>query len=118
MTMEIFYLTAQMQRWLNLQVARHLEAQAAKLKPEGTVLTTHPTAKLGADGPGGSVGLDRMGMPDGCYLAGETESRDTIHTAPPCASPSAAPMGTPGTHKQAARAWTTQWACPPSDIPS
>jgi hypothetical protein len=30
MTTEIFYLTAQLQRWLNQQVARHLEAQAAK----------------------------------------------------------------------------------------
>ena len=104
MTMEIFYLTAQMQRWLNLQVARHLEAQAAKLKPEGTVLTTHPTAKLGADGPGGSVGLDRMGMPDGCYLADETESSDTIHTAAACACQSAAQMGTRDSEKQAVRA--------------
>jgi len=104
MTMEIFYLTAQMQRWLNLQVARHLEAQAAKLKPEGTVLTTHPTAKLGADGPGGCVGLDRMGMPDGCYLADETESSDTIHTAAACACQSAAQMGTRDSEKQAVRA--------------
>ena len=30
MTAEIFYLTAQIQRWLNLQVARHLEAQASR----------------------------------------------------------------------------------------
>ena len=30
MTIEIFYLTAQLQRWLNEQVARHLAAQAAK----------------------------------------------------------------------------------------
>jgi hypothetical protein len=30
MTIEIFYLTAQIQRWLNQQVARHLEAQASK----------------------------------------------------------------------------------------
>jgi hypothetical protein len=30
MTSEIFYLTARIQRWLNQQVARHLEAQAAK----------------------------------------------------------------------------------------
>ena len=81
MTIEIFYLTAQMQRWLNFQVARHLEAQAAKLKPEGTVLTTYPTAKLGADGPGGCVGLDRMGMPDGCDRVDETESVDTVPAA-------------------------------------
>ena len=33
MTIEILYLTAQFQRWLNLQVARHLEAQVAKLIP-------------------------------------------------------------------------------------
>jgi hypothetical protein len=31
MTIEIFYLTAQIQRWINERVARHLAAQAAKL---------------------------------------------------------------------------------------
>ncbi len=31
MTIEIFYLTAQIQHWLNLRVARHLAAQAARL---------------------------------------------------------------------------------------
>jgi hypothetical protein len=31
MTAEIFYLTAQIQRWLNERVARHLAAQAARL---------------------------------------------------------------------------------------
>jgi hypothetical protein len=65
MTIELFYLTAQMHRWLNLQVARHLEAQATKLQPAGgAVMTSGPTAlrKLGADGPGGAVGLDRRGM--------------------------------------------------------
>jgi hypothetical protein len=104
MTIEIFYLTAQMQRWLNFKVARHLEAQAAKLKPaKGTVLTTYPTAKLGADGPGGSVGLDRTGMPDGCYLADETESVDTIHAAA-CARRSGAQMGTRDSENQALRA--------------
>ena len=30
MTIEIVYLAAQLQRWLNQRVARHLEAQAAK----------------------------------------------------------------------------------------
>ena len=103
MTIEIFYLTAQMQRWLNLQVARHLEAQAAKLQPEGTVLTTRPTAKLGADGPGGSVGLDRMGMPDGCYLVDETESVDTVPAAV-CARQCAAQSATRDSEKQAVRA--------------
>ena len=103
MTIEIFYLTAQMQRWLNLQVARHLEAQAAKLKPEGTVLTAYPTAKLGADGPGGCVGLDRMGMPDGCYLVDETESVDTISAAV-CARQCAAQLATLDGEKQAVRA--------------
>ena len=29
MTIEILYLTAQIQRWLNVRVARHLAAQAA-----------------------------------------------------------------------------------------
>ncbi|MDB5516742.1 MAG: hypothetical protein JWQ17_3500 [Tardiphaga sp.] len=31
MTIEILYLTTQIQRWLNRSVARHLAAQAAKL---------------------------------------------------------------------------------------
>jgi hypothetical protein len=31
MTIEILHLTAQIQNWLNVQVARHLAAQAAKL---------------------------------------------------------------------------------------
>ena len=104
MTIEIFYLTAQMQRWLNLQVARHLEAQAAKLKPEGTVLTTYPTGELGADGPGGCVGLDRMGMPDGCYLVDEAESIDTMPAAAACACQSAAQLATCDSEKQAVRA--------------
>ena len=30
MTTHLIHLTAQIQRWLNQQVARHLEAQAAK----------------------------------------------------------------------------------------
>jgi hypothetical protein len=31
MTIEILYLTAQIQRWINERIARHLAAQAAKL---------------------------------------------------------------------------------------
>jgi hypothetical protein len=31
MTIEIFYLTAQVHRWLNVRVARYIAAQAAKL---------------------------------------------------------------------------------------
>jgi hypothetical protein len=31
MAIEIFYLTAQIHRWINERVARHLAAQAAKL---------------------------------------------------------------------------------------
>jgi len=31
MAIEIFYLTAQIQRWLNASVARHLAAQAERL---------------------------------------------------------------------------------------
>jgi hypothetical protein len=68
MTMEILYLTTQMQRWLNSQVARHLEAQAVRLSPE-----------LGAEGPGGAVGLDRMGLPEG-YMMDQTETIDAIHS--------------------------------------
>jgi hypothetical protein len=75
MTIELLYLTTQMQRWINLRVARHLEAQAAKLKPaKGRVL-------LGADGPGGAVRLDRNGLPEDSGLAGEADSIDTIHAA-------------------------------------
>ena len=33
MTIEIIHLTTQLNRWLNAQVARHLEAQAARLGP-------------------------------------------------------------------------------------
>jgi hypothetical protein len=84
MTVEIFYLTAQLNRWLNLQVAHHLEAQAAKLKTaKGPVLTTSPKAlgKLGADGPGGSVGLDCRGMPDCGESAEEAGGIDAIPDA-------------------------------------
>jgi hypothetical protein len=31
MTIELFYLTSQFHRWLNLRVARHLAAQAERL---------------------------------------------------------------------------------------
>jgi hypothetical protein len=81
MSVEIFYLTAQLNRWLNLQVAHHLEAQAARLKSaKGPVLTTSPKAlgKLGADGPGGAVGLDRSGMPDCGESVEEAEGIDAI----------------------------------------
>ena len=84
MTIEIFYLTAQLNRWLNLQVAHHLEAQAARLKPaKGTALNTSPKAlgKLGADGPGGSVGLDCRGMPDCGESVEEAEHIDAIQDA-------------------------------------
>jgi hypothetical protein len=33
MTIEIIHLTAQIQLWLNQQVARHLAAQAQRLEP-------------------------------------------------------------------------------------
>ena len=33
MTIEIIHLTTQIQHWLNAQVARHLQAQAARLGP-------------------------------------------------------------------------------------
>jgi len=33
MTFQIIHLTTQIQQWLNLQVARHLAAQAEKLEP-------------------------------------------------------------------------------------
>jgi hypothetical protein len=31
MTIELLYLTAQIQQWVNVRVARHLAAQAARL---------------------------------------------------------------------------------------
>ncbi|QPF82689.1 hypothetical protein IC762_23470 [Bradyrhizobium genosp. L] len=42
MTIEIFQLTAQIQQWLNLRVARHLAAQAAKFSrgTDGETQTT------------------------------------------------------------------------------
>ena len=84
MNVEILYLTAQLNRWLNLQVAHHLEAQAARLKPaKGPVQATSPKAlgKLGADGPGGSVGLDCRGMPDCGESVEEAEGIDAIPDA-------------------------------------
>jgi hypothetical protein len=33
MTIEIIHITAQLQRWLNQRVARHLAAQAERLEP-------------------------------------------------------------------------------------
>ena len=82
MTIEIFYLTSQLNRWLNLQVAHHLEAQAARLKAaKGPVLSPKALAKLGADGPGGSVGLDRRGMPDCGESVEEAEGIDAIPDA-------------------------------------
>ena len=104
MTIELLYLTAQMQCWLNLQVARHLEAQATRLKSARGTVTTYPLKGLGADGPGGSVGLDRMGMPDGCYLVDEDESIDTMPAAAACACQSAAQLATCDSEKQAVRA--------------
>ncbi|HEY6732979.1 MAG TPA: hypothetical protein VI256_04165 [Roseiarcus sp.] len=80
MTIEILYLTAQMQRWLNVQVARHLEAQAAKIRRVKGAVT------LGPDGPGGSVGLDREGMPEGRHGA-ELEAVATMDGVTPDASP-------------------------------
>jgi hypothetical protein len=77
MTMEILYLTAQMQRWINGRVARHLEAQAAKIRRvKGSV------ARLGADGPGGSVALDRQGMPQNRYGVDAPEGVVTVDEAP------------------------------------
>jgi hypothetical protein len=93
MTIEILYLTTQMQRWINLQVARHLETQALKLKPR-----SHGVL-FSADGPGGSVGLDRNGLPDGSSLADETDSIDTIHAADGANFP-AAPMASRDSEKQ------------------
>ena len=84
MNFEFFYLTAQLNHWLNLQVAHHLEAQAAKLKPaNGPVLTRSPRAfgKLGADGPGGSVGLDCRGMPDCGESVEQAERVEAIQDA-------------------------------------
>jgi hypothetical protein len=102
MTIEILYLTAQMQRWLNVQVARHLEAQAARLKSAKG--TTFPVVlkELGADGPGGSVGLDRTGMPEGCYRVDETVSIDTIDA--PAARHPVAQAGAPDSENQTVRA--------------
>ena len=85
-----------MQRWINLRVARHLEAQAAKLKPaKGRVV-------LGADGPGGSVRLDRNGLPDSSGLADETDSIDI--PAANGANYSAAPVALRDSEKQTVHA--------------
>jgi hypothetical protein len=57
MAMEIMYLTTQFNRWLNLQVARRLEAQAARLTPASP------------------EGIGMSGLKRG---RGETDSLDTI----------------------------------------
>ena len=45
MTIEILYLTAQIQRWLNGRVARHLAAQAEQVDPlTGAAATTRQIA--------------------------------------------------------------------------
>jgi hypothetical protein len=70
-----------MQRWLNVQVARHLETQAAKIRRVKGAVT------LGPDGPGNSVGLDRQGMPEGSYRAEGPEAVVTMDGVTPDASP-------------------------------
>ncbi len=95
MTIEILYLTTQMKRWINLRVARHLEAQAAKLKP------AKGRALLGADGPGGTVRLDRNGLPEGSGL--ETDGNDTIDGAEGANYP-AAPIALRDSEKQTVHA--------------
>ena len=70
MTIELVYLTSQFQRWLNLQIAHHLEAQAARLEPadeHGATSGEVALRKLGAEGAGVSPAeFGRMGM-SGCY---------------------------------------------------
>ncbi len=70
MTIELFYLTAQIQHWVNVQIAHHLEAQAAKLEPAPEEVSPGgPMAlrKLGAGEAGVSAAeFGRIGM-SGCY---------------------------------------------------
>jgi hypothetical protein len=96
MTIEIFDLTAQIHRWLDHQVARHLETQAARFRPtEGAVMPSAPMAlrKLGADESGvPAADLGRMGM-SGCYAsADEAAGIDEAGEDPRC---SAARMAMP-----------------------
>jgi hypothetical protein len=80
MTIELFYLTTQFQRWLNLQIAHHLEAQAARLGPaDAPSASDGPVAlrKLGADGAIGSAAeFGRMGM-SGCFGPVDATDGDT-----------------------------------------
>ena len=50
MTIEIFHLTQQIQRWLNAQVARHLEAQATTVSPLNGGRRWPPATTAEADG--------------------------------------------------------------------
>jgi hypothetical protein len=89
MTIELFYVTSQLQRWLNLQIARHLEAQAARLgtSDEATPAGSGPMAlrALGADGAAVSAArVGRMGL-SGCYggadeAAGLGEDEADLHS--------------------------------------
>ena len=68
MTMEVFYLTAQLNRWLNARVARHLEVQAARFDPtRGAIGRAGPMALTarGIERPEiSAAGADRKATPD------------------------------------------------------
>lgn len=85
MTIEVFYLTAQLNRWLNARVARHLEAQAARFDPtKGAIGMAGPTALTarGIERPGiSAAGAGCRGTPDCIHdiAAGERHStRQTV----------------------------------------
>lgn len=98
MSTEIFYLTSQVQRWLNRRVARHLAAQTARLTH-----TTHQMAsrRPGANGLQASGGLGYPGISDSY---GTGESIATIDAAELAVISPAIPRYAPaGSHSLAAQ---------------
>ena len=78
MTIEILYLTAQIQRWVNARVARHLAEQTARLTPErGATTTTRAmdSGNFGATRPRGNAGgLGYLAMTDFYDTADDAEN--------------------------------------------
>jgi hypothetical protein len=71
MTIELFYMTSQLQQWLNARIARHLAEQAERLGPavgaEPGVSGRVAFRRLGGDGAAvSSAEVGRMGL-SGCY---------------------------------------------------
>jgi hypothetical protein len=82
MTIEVFYLTTQLHHWLNLQVARHLEAQTARLQPASPEGIGMSGCNRPADQAGDPETIDDTEAGAGCSHAGSAARRrdeQTVH---------------------------------------